>query len=220
VPEYLCRMSLVEALTDFLAGLAAELGPAGFFAVMFLESIIVPVPSEVVLVTAGLAAGRSSASLLGFFVAATLGSLAGAMTIYTLARVLGVKLVEKYGRYLGVRESHLKAAAAFFEKYGALSVFLARFVPGVRSLIGIPAGIVGMDPRLYALAAGAGGAIWNAAFILLGVVVEGSLSAAKHYSAYIDAAGAAALLILAALALRKVKLNRAAQKVLTSSTLQ
>lgn len=201
-------MSLVEALTDFLAGLAAELGPAGIFAVMFLESVIVPIPSEVILVTAGFAVSKGSASLLEFFVAATVGSLAGAMTVYTLARVLGVRFLERYGRYLGVKESHTKAAVAFFEKYGALSVFLARFVPGVRSLIGIPAGIARMDPRLYAIAAGLGGAIWNAVFMTLGVVFEGSLAAAKQYSAYMDAAGVVALVAFAVFALRKARPRR------------
>lgn len=137
---------------------------------MAMESTIFPIPSEFIIPFAAQKAHATGAlNLGGIVLAGTLGSWVGATIMYWAARWAGRPLVLRYGRYFFVPEAKVRAAEAWSRRFGAGGVFIARLLPVVRHLIGIPMGIVEMDFKLYSLFTLAGSAIWCTALAWLGV---------------------------------------------------
>lgn len=143
-----------------------SLGLWGVAALMLLENLFPPIPSELVLPLTGFFASRGD--LPGFvpaLVAATVGSLVGAFVLYALGRRGGRPLAMRYGGVLRLKEADLDRADGWFDRYGGWVVFLGRMVPGVRSIVSIPAGMSEMPLGCFALLTASGSAAWNALLI-------------------------------------------------------
>jgi membrane protein DedA with SNARE-associated domain len=139
---------------------------------MALESTIVPIPSEVIIPPAAyLAHTQGQFSLLGIIIAGTLGSWVGATFMYWGARWVGRPAVVKLGPYVGIGLTKLKLAEDWSARYESAGVFFSRLLPVIRHLIGIPAGILRLDFRWYAVATLAGSALWTAVLAWLGETV-------------------------------------------------
>lgn len=160
-------------LQDFIAWYMGALDQGGYWlvaALMALESSIVPLPSEVVVPPAAhLAHTRGDMTLTGIVVAATLGSWVGATVMYWAARLLGRPLLMRYGRWLLITPRKIEDAEAWSAQFGTMGVFVARLLPVIRHLIGIPAGIVRLDFRWYSLATLVGSALWCTVLAWVGV---------------------------------------------------
>ncbi|MEI6437442.1 MAG: DedA family protein [Candidatus Omnitrophota bacterium] len=153
---------MTETIPPFLAELIHEHGDWGTFIAMFLESSIIPIPSEVVI--AG--AGAIGVPLYSIVVFGALGSTLGAMVGYAIGRFAGLPFVLKFGKYLFIKPHHIAKAEAFAQKHGAWSVLLGRLLPiipfkvfsiasGLTKIPFIPFVIctmIGVVPRLYLLA--------------------------------------------------------------------
>jgi membrane protein DedA with SNARE-associated domain len=152
-----------------------ELGSGGYWliaALMALESTVVPIPSEVVIPPAAyLAQSQGQLSLPLVVIAATLGSWAGATLMYGLARLLGRPLLLRLGPFVGLKGAKIELSERWAARYGWAGVFLARLLPVIRHLIGIPAGLVRLDFRWYSLATLAGSAVWCSVLAALGAAV-------------------------------------------------
>ncbi len=139
---------------------------------MALESTLVPIPSELIIPPAAyLAHTRGEFSWLGVVLAGTVGSFAGASLMYGAARWLGRPLVMKLGPYLALSVRKIEMAERWSAHYGWAGVFVARLLPVIRHLIGIPAGILRLDYPRYALATLCGSLIWCAVLAWLGKTV-------------------------------------------------
>ncbi len=137
---------------------------------MALESSIVPLPSEVVIPPAAhLAVTTGRMSLTGIVIAGALGSWVGASAMYWVARLLGRPLLVRYGRYVRITPATIAAAEDWSAEFGVFGAFVARFLPVIRHLIGIPAGIIRIGFGWYSLATLAGSAIWTAVLCYVGV---------------------------------------------------
>jgi membrane protein DedA with SNARE-associated domain len=149
-------------------------GYTGIFILMALESTVLPIPSELVVIPAGYLAyqGKTSADLI--LLAATLGSLVGAFVNYAFALWVGRPFLERYGRYFFVRPALLHKTDAFFAQHGAISTFTGRLVPGIRYLISLPAGLTRMNPLAFALYTLLGAGLWSAVLIAMGWFIGGS----------------------------------------------
>lgn len=149
-----------------------RLGYAGVAVLVFVENVFPPIPSEVILPLAGYLAAEGRLWLPGVIAASTAGSLAGAVVLYLVGAVLGEdrlrQLVRSYGRYASVREADLDAATRWFRRYGAWAVLLCRLLPIVRSLISLPAGLVGLRLGRFLLLTALGTAAWNGLLAGLG----------------------------------------------------
>ncbi|NNM45295.1 DedA family protein [Knoellia koreensis] len=156
----------LTGLTGFFADFIDTVGEVGVGVLTLLETLVPPVPSEVVLPLAGFLAHQGRLSLLWVVVLATAGSLIGAWVFYALGARLGLEraltLVSKVPL---VDRADLDKASDWFHRHGRSSVFFGRFVPGVRSLISLPAGAQRMPLLPFSLATAAGSAIWNAALV-------------------------------------------------------
>lgn len=137
---------------------------------MAMESTVVPIPSELVIpFAAHQASTHGRMSVFGVIVAGTIGSWIGATIMYWASRWAGRPLALKYGPYVFVSEEKIHAAENWARRFGAAGVFIARMLPVVRHLIGIPMGIVKMDFRLYSIFTLLGSGVWCSVLAWLGI---------------------------------------------------
>ncbi len=193
-------------ITEFIAAWGTRIidatGYAGVFFLMVAESMILPIPSEAVMPFAGFLVAEGSMSAAAAIGFATLGSLVGSLLSYALGRFGGRPLVQRFGRALLLDPHDLDRADRFFQRRGALTIFVARFVPVVRHLISIPAGVGRMRLVPFCLYTIVGAALWNAILTGCGVVLRRNWDAILRYARWIDIlvlvvlAGLLALLIV------------------------
>ena len=135
-------------------------GYAGVFALMAMESSIIPVPSEVVMAPAAFWAAQGRMSFAGVVLAGTLGSYAGSLISYWVALWLGHPFLEKYGKYFLISHKKLQAAEQWIQQFGTLGIFICRFLPVIRHLVSLPAGVFRMPLGRFSLATIIGSGIW------------------------------------------------------------
>jgi membrane protein DedA with SNARE-associated domain len=166
---------LSPVLQHFSDWYLATLSQGGYWLIaglMALESTLVPIPSEVIIPPAAyLAHTQGQFSFVGVVLAGTAGSWVGASVMYWAARFLGYPLILRFGRYAGLGSAKIAMAERWCAHYGPPGVFLARLLPVIRHLIGIPTGILRMDFRRYALATILGSLIWCTVLAWLGTAV-------------------------------------------------
>ncbi|MDH6179850.1 membrane protein DedA with SNARE-associated domain [Microbacteriaceae bacterium SG_E_30_P1] len=161
--------SILSMLADWAVSLMDIIGPPGAGIAIALENIFPPLPSEVILPLAGLAASRGSFTLAEALIWTTAGSVVGAFLLYTLGALLGADRLRRAAEWLPlVRGSDVDKSVAWFDKHGGAAVFFGRMLPIFRSLISIPAGITRMNPVKFGLYTLAGSLIWNSIFVLSG----------------------------------------------------
>ena len=153
-------------MTGWIADLIDAFGALGVALLMALENLFPPIPSEIILPFTGFLVGRGELGFLPALVASTAGSLSGALILYALGRWGGRNLILRYGRLLRVKEADLDRAESWFDKYDEWVVLFGRMVPGVRSIVSIPAGMLRTPFLKFVLLTTAGSAAWNA--LLLG----------------------------------------------------
>ncbi|MFL9499121.1 DedA family protein [Rhodopseudomonas palustris] len=160
---------------DWIVGAIEGAGSLGVFLLMLAENIFPPIPSEVVMPLAGYAASRGNVGLVTVIIAGTLGSLAGTSAWYYAGHMLGpVRLrlfAETYGRWLTMTPADIDRAAAWFERSGTWAVLVGRLVPGVRTVVSLPAGIAGMPIGRFLSYSAAGTVVWTAALAISGYVM-------------------------------------------------
>jgi membrane protein DedA with SNARE-associated domain len=137
---------------------------------MFVESTFVPLPSELVIpFAAHLAFTQGKMSLTGVVLAGALGSWLGAMAMYGVSRWAGRPLVLRYGNLVFVPPAKVEMAERWSAHYGSFGIFASRLLPVVRHLIGIPAGIVRLNPWKFSLHTLLGSALWCSVLAWVGV---------------------------------------------------
>src|SRR5262245_13148735 len=138
---------------------------------MAIESSIVPLPSELVIPPAAHLShtGKIPLSIGGIILAGTIGSWIGARVMYWVARMAGRPLLIRFGRYFLVTHEKIEGAERWSSHYGSMGVFISRLLPVVRHLIGLPAGVVRMNYKLFSLFTLLGSGIWCAVLCYLGV---------------------------------------------------
>ncbi|HYN79803.1 MAG TPA: DedA family protein [Lamprocystis sp. (in: g-proteobacteria)] len=149
-------------------------GYAGIFILMALESTVLPVPSELVLIPAGYLAYQGEMNVLLIWLASTVGSLVGAGVNYAFALWVGRPFLERYGRWFFVRPPLLHKTDAFFARHGAISTFTGRLIPGIRHLISLPAGLARMNIVTFSLYTLIGAGLWSAVLIAMGWFIGGN----------------------------------------------
>ncbi|MEQ8849489.1 DedA family protein [Botrimarina sp.] len=144
-------------------------GPWGYavvIALMVIENIFPPIPSEVVMPAAGLRAKQGEMSLVGVIIAGSAGAIIGAVPWYLLGRWFGRESVLRWcrdhGRWLGADRDEAAGAIDWFDRWGAAAVLVGRLVPGVRTLISLPAGFTEMPLGTFFLFTTIGVVLWNA----------------------------------------------------------
>ena len=148
-------------------------GYLGIFFLIMIENVFPPIPSELILTFGGFMVISSNMTIVGVIIAATLGSVVGALILYFIGKILNkerlIKIVtSKYGKLLRVKPKDIESADKWFDTKGNITVLFCRFVPIVRSLISIPAGMSEMPMFKFLLYTTIGSAVWNTALVCVG----------------------------------------------------
>jgi len=159
---------VLSAIDDIAHDALVSAGYAGLIAVMIVENLFPPIPSELVLPLAGYEVSRGELTFVATIAAATLGSLIGALLLYAVGRWGGRPAILRWGRFLRVGPAELHRAEHWFDRWGDWVVLGARMVPGARSVVSIPAGTMRMGTVRFVLLTTLGSAIWNTLLIGLG----------------------------------------------------
>ena len=161
---------------EWIANLVGSWGYPGVFLLMVLENLFPPIPSELIMAAAGFAAARGEMSLIPLLVAAVAGTLAGNLAWYELGRWLGVErfrpLVARFGKWFAVEEEDLDRATAMLKRWGPVALCFGRMLPGVRTLISVPAGMVEIPRGVFYLWTALGSFIWLTFLAMAGYFLE------------------------------------------------
>ena len=152
-------------MTDWAQTLLTDGGYAVLAALILLENLLPPIPSEVLLPLAGSRVATGDMAFLPAVLAATAGSVAGALVLYALGRLGGRPLLLRHGRILRLDERRLDRADDWFDRHGPRIVLFGRLVPGVRSVVSIPAGFSEMPVGRFVVLTALGSTAWNALLI-------------------------------------------------------
>ena len=171
-------IELIEKLPT-LIGDAVESNPvAGYgaiFAAMFLENLFPPIPSEVIMPLGGFYVQQGKLSLLPVVLAGLLGTVLGALPWYGIGRLVNEERIEhwlsRHGRWIGISPQELHRSRAWFNRHGTALVFWGRLIPGIRTLISVPAGIEMMPMAPFLLWTTAGSLIWTLLLTLAGLLL-------------------------------------------------
>lgn len=152
-----------------------KFGYLGVFLMMTIENVFPPIPSEIVLPFGGFLTTYSVLTATGVMIAATLGSVIGAMILYSIGLLVDTEWLEKmtrrYGHIFRIHPEDVRKADTWFNKYGYSTVFFCRMIPLVRSLISIPAGMAHMKFSAFILLTALGSFLWNVILITAGVLL-------------------------------------------------
>ena len=155
-------------MEGYVTFLMTNFGYFGMFLGMVLEAVIIIIPSEVILATGGILAGRGIFSFWMAFLVGLVGSVFCAIIIYLIGYFGGRSFVKKYGKLFFMKEEDIEKCDIWFEKYGLLAAFLARNFPIVRTLISLPMGMSQVNFTGFVLFTTLGSIPWTLAFVYVG----------------------------------------------------
>jgi membrane protein DedA with SNARE-associated domain len=160
---------------NWITDIMEQFGYFGVFLMIALENVFPPIPSEVILTFGGFMTTYTKLTVVGVIIAATLGSVVGAVILYGIGYLINVekleKIIDRWGHILRVTKEDIRKADAWFDKYGYWTVLFCRMIPLIRSLISIPAGMSQMKFPLFLLFTTIGTLIWNIILVMVGAAV-------------------------------------------------
>lgn len=200
-------------MVEFAVSVIDQIGLVGAAFLIAIEVIVMPIPSELVLLLSGFNASTGSFTLLGAIIATTIGSLAGASILYSAGYLFTEErleqLISRYGKYLGISLKDFQKTIGWFERHGSALVFFGRLIPIIRSLVSIPAGLVKMNYFKFLFFTTLGSGIWNTLWISIGFVLGDNWKLAEQYADIIDyIAYSAIALVMIYLVIRAIRFRK------------
>jgi len=191
-------------MQSWIIQIVNQFGYFGIALLIAIENIFPPIPSEVILTFSGFLTTVTGLKIWGVVLAATIGSVLGAVILYYVGRLISPERLKrlldgKLGKILHFKKEDIHHAGSWFARYGSFTVFFCRFIPVVRSLISIPAGMAKMKIGMFLLLTTLGTCLWNIVLVCLGAFFGSSWeTVASYINTYSTAAtvGIAALLLL------------------------
>ncbi|MGZ4915906.1 MAG: DedA family protein [Halobacteriota archaeon] len=190
--------SFLVQVSTYILGVIDMYGYYGIFVGMTIESMGIPLPSEIILPYGGYLAYLGHLNFFAVTLTGTFACLVGSLVTYFIAFYGGNYLFERYGKYVGMTKRELNVAQAWFNRYGEISVFISRMIPGVRAYSSIPAGICRMDVKKFSVYTFLGSLPWNLMLVFAGYYLGAnwqSIAAAYYYIVVIVLAGISCVVI-------------------------
>ena len=166
---------MLSSLATWVQDVIEQLGYLGVALLVVLENVFPPIPSEIVLPFAGFVAQQGSDSVVLMILAATVGSVVGALIMYWIAAIIGDErlhaFTRRFGKWVQIREADLTRAEEWFDRHAMSAVLVGRCVPLIRSVVSIPAGFRRMKLIPYIAYTFLGSLVWNIALVGAGAVL-------------------------------------------------
>lgn len=189
----------LPGLSGWIADVIASMGEVGVALLVALENLVPPIPSEVVLPFAGFLARQGRLSLVGAIVAATIGSAVGAQVLYELGRKMGIDRLKRItGKVPLVDADDVEKGVDWFDRHGRSAIFTGRLLPGIRSLVSIPAGAREMPRLQFQAYTVLGSGIWNVALVMAGWWLGDSWQRAETVATWVNYGLIIAMVLLVA----------------------
>ena len=203
-------------LANWVQDVINQFGYFGVALLVIIENVFPPIPSEIVLPFAGFVAqqgvdaAQSDTTVVGMMIAATVGSVVGALILYFASAAIGPDrlraFVEKFGKWFGVKPADLVRAEAWFDRRSTVAVLVGRCVPLIRSIVSIPAGFRRMKLTSFIVLTAIGSAVWNIALIGAGAVLKDQWDVVGDYVGVFQWVVVAAIIVaLAKFVLSRIK---------------
>ena len=186
-------MSITETVALYATTLIDALGYPGVFVLMIMESMVFPIPSEAVMPFAGFLIVEGRFTFAGVIFFSTLGSIFGSMLSYGVGLYGGKPFIARFGKYLLLDQEELDWTERFFRKRGEATIFICRFIPVVRHLISIPAGLGRMPVVKFLIYTIIGAGLWNSILTVTGYYLKKNWTIVMKYSHIVDIAVVAIL---------------------------
>ena len=200
---------MLEEIAHAVQGVVLNLGYTGLFVLIVLESTMVPVPSLLVMPFAGYLASQGKLSLPAILAINSAGALTGSLLSYWIGAAGGKPLLLRYGKYVFVRAKDLEKTEQYFARHGGKTIFIGRFLPVVRHLISIPAGIARMPLAPFLALTFLGATLWGGGLMILGYELGSRWESVAAKAKRVDLVIAAGVvLVILAIAIRFVLRRR------------
>lgn len=179
-------MGITQWIANTAVAFIAATSYPGVFLLMVLESMVFPVPSEAVMPFAGFLIVDGQFTFTGVIIASTLGSIVGSLASYAMGYYGGKPFIKRFGKYLLLDTHDLEITERFFAKRGELTIFISRFIPVIRHMISIPAGLGKMNLWKFIIYTTLGAGLWNAFLTYVGYKLKSNWMEVMEYSHTID----------------------------------
>jgi membrane protein DedA with SNARE-associated domain len=170
---------------DWITGLIARMGYFGIAMLMFLENVVPPIPSELIMPLAGFVASKGEIRHVFALIAGTVGSFVGAYLWFYAARRIGERrlrrFVREYGKWVALSCRDIDVAKDWFQRHGPTSVFIGRLIPGVRTFISVPAGLSSMSALKFSFYTLLGTVLWTGLLLLAGHILRENFELVSGY---------------------------------------
>lgn len=177
---------MLESFAKFVQHIVSDLGYPGLFLLIMLESTLVPIPSELIMPFAGFLAFKGEFSLPVILVINSSAALVGSGLCYWLGAVGGKPLLVRYGKYIFVRAKDIERTERFFARHGKATILIGRFLPVVRHIISVPAGIARMPLVPFFTQTFIGATIWGTVLMLVGYELGANWESVAKQLKHID----------------------------------
>jgi membrane protein DedA with SNARE-associated domain len=200
---------MLESFAAWVQSVVVDLGYPGLFLLIMLESTLVPIPSELVMPFAGYLAWHGDFSLPIVIVINTVAAVVGSGLCYWIGAAGGKRLLERYGKYVLIRQKDIAKTESWFQRHGKATILVGRFLPVVRHIISVPAGIARMPLGAFFVQTAIGATVWGTFLILLGYELGANWdSVAKRIKSVDLLIGIAIIAVFLAIAIRFVVRRR------------
>jgi membrane protein DedA with SNARE-associated domain len=171
-------------MTEAVIQLIESMGYLGIAGLMLLEIVFPPIPSEIVMPFAGFAASQGNLTISGVILAGTIGSVVGSLLLYGLGALIHEekiqRWIEKFGRRIGLHHKDVIHSQQWFDRNGIRAVLIGRVIPGIRSIISLPAGMRRMKIRTFLIYTTIGSTIWNIGLAGSGYLLGDAYAQVEH----------------------------------------
>ena len=202
-------------MIDWAAEVIDKIGFAGVAALVALENVFPPIPSELILLLTGFNVSEGRFDFVSGVIAATIGSVVGAYFLYAIGRLVDEERLEKLlagvGKYLGLKKSDVHKGFQWFERHGTAVVLFGRIIPVVRSVVSIPAGAEKMPIPRFTLLTAAGSLVWNIVWVAIGWGLGDKWEEAGTWGDYLQYGVIAAILVGLAIIVVRARRRRTAE---------
>ena len=189
---------IFERLSELFTAVIASTGYLGIFILMTLESMVAPVPSELVMPFAGFLVADGKLNIWLVIIASVFASITGSLISYFVAYFGEKELVHKFGKLFFLDKEELDWTQQWFQKRGSTTILISRFIPVIRHLISIPAGLARMDLKKFVLFTAVGAAAWNTFLLWVGIKLRERWTLVHTYSSQLDVLIVAVIVVAAA----------------------